>query len=132
MIPNVIEPNHFIRDSFRSPRTDVAGFTPTQHDTLYFWARFEKLNGYPPTMRDAASHFGTGMRTIHERVLLLVRKKAMHVDKDVSRGTTLTELGAYVASLPTGTMVEPRRCACGAEHFLAAEKCFSWVHGAVT
>lgn len=105
------------------------GFSPAQMDTLLFWRAFGNVYGYPPTQREAGGHFQIGMQAMVDRVNACIRKGGLsRAPGAISRGVILTALGRSATSTmlpagPTGTVVQEKKCRCGASYFTDETAC---------
>lgn len=120
-----------------------AGFTEVQLETLQFWRSFEDEHGFPPSIRDAAQHFG-GLQTyaVVCRCKWIVAKGAMQMVGSgfQSRRVLLTKLGRsmtigrdpdlYIQTDHgfVGTVTQERKCECGRSHFTDNTLCAECIH----
>jgi repressor LexA len=64
--------------------------TPRQQAVLSFVEEFFQQQGYPPTVREVAAHFGIQPRAADDHLSALKRKGHLHREPGLSRGLALT------------------------------------------
>ena len=110
--------------------------TEKQRQVLSFVEEFCRRQGYPPTVREVAAHFGIQPRAAADHLAALKRKGYLHREPGLSRGLSLASrleeqtvevpiLGRIAAGQPLlaaghleGTLPLPRSWVPGEEAFL--------------
>jgi len=126
-----------------------SGFTEAQIETLQFWRDFQSAHGFPPSIREAAEHFGgLSSYAITCRCKYIIKKGAMKMagSEDQSRRVLLTSLGrsltrgnvAGIAPRPlyiqtahgfVGAVTQERKCECGRSYFTDNALCAECARG---
>jgi repressor LexA len=68
----------------------MRALTERQRAVLTFVEEFRQRQGYPPTVREVAAHFGIQPRAADDHLSALKRKGYLHREPGRSRGLTLT------------------------------------------
>ncbi|MCL4501980.1 MAG: repressor LexA, partial [Deltaproteobacteria bacterium] len=74
--------------------------TERQQAVLEFVEEFVARQGYPPTVREVATHFGIQPRAAADHLEALNRKGQLHREPGRSRGLTLSRLREPVVEVP--------------------------------
>ncbi len=105
--------------------------TDRQQQVLAFVEEFCGRQGYPPTMRDVATHFGIQPRAAVDHLAAIERKGYLHREPGLSRGLSLPSrsLGAVVEVPVVGRIAagQPLLAAENVEETLPLPR--SWVRG---
>lgn len=73
---------------------------PDHEDVLRWLADYMASNGYPPSRREMAEHFGMGLSTVQETLADLVDEGLLAVTPRIPRAMRITEGGMKLASNP--------------------------------
>ncbi len=82
--------NHLTTILMYSINNFMKPLTPRQQTVLSFVEEFFQQQGYPPTVREVAAHFGIQPRAADDHLSALKRKGYLHREPGLSRGLALT------------------------------------------
>ncbi|MFA6844484.1 MAG: transcriptional repressor LexA [Sphaerochaetaceae bacterium] len=71
----------------------MKGITDRQKEVATFIGQFIKENGYSPSVRDVAEHFGFSVKAAHDHLRALERKDIIRTAKGISRSIEVLQEG---------------------------------------
>lgn len=81
----------------------MKGITARQQEVLDFISESTKLNNYPPTVREIATHFSISLRAVQDHIAALQKKGFLSQSQKRARSLTITQgrtNSPFVAKIP--------------------------------